>query len=127
MKSRNYIAIGLFFIYSLMACKKDRIDYRDVWTGTYTGTRNDESWNLSNPVTYDTTYFYSFTVSKPSSGDSITINGTTIPITTDGTYYSSSSPGNYYDLRFVGDSCLIDYRSGGLGGYYLSRIRGKKE
>ena len=110
-----------------MACKKDRFDYRDVWTGTYTGTRNDQSWNMSNPITYDTTYAYSFVVSKPASEDSITINGSTFPITPEGTYYTSNSPGNYYDLRFVGDSCLIDYRSGGLGGYYFSSIRGKKE
>ena len=59
-------------------------DFRDPVTGNYSGTKHNYSWIMGNPpTTSDTTFAYSFSVSKhPTSMDSIIVDGGTFPIDT---------------------------------------------
>lgn len=104
-------------------------DYQDPLIGTYHGTRHHYSWMMgSPPTTYDTIYPYSFTVSKhPTSLDSIIVNGGTFPIDTSLSFFSMPYPGNITSLDFRNDSCLIYFRSGGLGGYFVTDIKGLRQ
>lgn len=103
-------------------------DFRDPLVGLYLGTKQVGSWNMSNPITYDTTYAYSFSVAKhPSAADSIIVDGRTYSIDTTLIYYYSPYPGNIDQLDFRNDSCFIYLRSGGLGGYSFTHRQGKKQ
>jgi hypothetical protein len=80
------------------------------------------------PSIFDTTFAYSFSVSKhPSSIDSIIVDGGTFPLDTSLSFYEMPYPGNIRSLDFRNDSCLIYFRSGGLGGYFITEIKGLKQ
>lgn len=103
-------------------------DFRDPLVGLYLGTKQVGSWNMSNPIIYDTTYAYSFSVAKhPSAADSIIVDGRTYSIDTTLIYYYSPYPGNIDQLDFRNDSCFIYLRSGGLGGYSFTHRQGRKQ
>lgn len=104
-------------------------DFRDPLVGTYNGTKHNYSWSMGNPPsTFDTTFAFSFFVSKhPSSTDSIIVDGGTFPIDTSLSFYEMPYPGNIRSLDFRNDSCLIYFRSGGLGGYFVTEIKGLKQ
>jgi hypothetical protein len=104
-------------------------DFRDPIVGVYNGTKHNYSWSMGNPPsTFDTTFAFSFSVSKhPSSIDSIIVDGGTFPLDTSLSFYEMPYPGNIRSLDFRNDSCLIYFRSGGLGGYSLTEIKGLKQ
>ena len=105
------------------------VDFQESLVGLYSGTRHHYSWMMGNPPTsHDTTYPYSFTVSNhPWSLDSIIVDGGTFPIDTSLSYYSMPYPGNIRSLDFRNDSCLIYFRSGGLGGFSIVQIKGLRQ
>jgi hypothetical protein len=118
-----------FTAYSNRALTAHFYDFRDPIVGNYAGTHHNYSWIMGNPPsTYDTTYAYSFTVSKhPTSTDSIIVDGGTFPLDTSLSFYEMPYPGNIRSVDFRNDSCLIFFRSGGLGGYAASEIKGLKQ
>ena len=129
MKKWHWFFIVLSFS---IACKKDTTpvstDFRDAWVGRYIGNVHQIYWTLNNTGNIDTIYPDTFFVSKPASADSIIVDGNTYPITAAGTYYITySSPGNFIDLRLTADSCYLNQRSGGLGGYFQSIQSAKRQ
>ena len=138
--SFRLLSIAVLFAwgsFNLVGCKKDddevlpnpaAFDFRDALVGNYVGTKQLYSWNMSNPIAYDTTFAYSFSVSKhPSATDSIIVDNRVYPIDTSLSYYYSNYPGNIDQMDFKNDSCLIYQRSGGLGGYSYTYRKGKKQ
>jgi hypothetical protein len=117
----------ILFTLVLFSCAKSEVkmepepeapaDYRSAWVGDYDVFSSCYSWMLGEPGT--TSEFNEvITVSIiPGTSDSISLNGTmNIPIDSNGTYFSSPFPSNYYDLRLWQDSLEIHFNSGGLGG-----------
>jgi hypothetical protein len=138
--SFRLLSIAVLFAwgsFNLVGCKQDDdevlpnpapFDFRDALVGNYVGTKQLYSWNMSNPIAYDTTFAYSFSVSKhPSATDSIIVDNRVYPIDTSLSYYYSNYPGNIDQMDFKNDSCLIYQRSGGLGGYSYTYRKGKKQ
>lgn len=122
--------------FNLISCSQEEdaipnpipFDFRDALVGNYVGTKQLYSWNMSNPIAYDTTFAYSFLVSKhPTAADSIIVDNRVYPIDTSLSYYYSNYPGNIDQMDFKNDSCIIYLRSGGLGGYSYSYRKGKKQ
>jgi hypothetical protein len=103
------------------------LDFRQQLYGQYVGTRNNYSWSMSNPSGFDTTFAYSFTVNPHPSLDSIFVDGSAFPIDTSGYFYEMPYPGQIRSLEFIGDTCKIYYRSGGLGGYSTTNCIGVKQ
>ncbi|MFM9028078.1 MAG: InlB B-repeat-containing protein [Bacteroidota bacterium] len=101
-------------------------DYRERLLGAYSGTRNNYSWIMSNPIAYDTTFAYSFTVESHPSVDSIRVDNRVFPFDTTLKYYSMPYPGQITSLEFIGDTCKMYFRSGGLGGFGSTTITGLK-
>ena len=138
--SFRLLSIAVLFAwgsFNLVGCKQDDdevlpnpapFDFRDALVGNYVGTKQLYSWNMSNPIAYDTTFAYSFSVSKhPSATDSVIVDNRVYPIDTSLSYYYSNYPGNIDQMDFKNDSCLIYQRSGGLGGYSYTYRKGKKQ
>ncbi|MFM8917168.1 MAG: hypothetical protein ACKOKB_01830 [Bacteroidota bacterium] len=136
------IVFQIFFVsacFGMVGCNQDEedvlptpdpipVDFRDELVGNYVGTKQQGSWSISNPIPYDTTYTYSFSVQKHSSApDSIIVDGRTYPLDTTLSYYYSPYPGNIDQLDFRNDSCFIYLRSGGLGGYSFTLRQGRKQ
>ncbi|MFM7079274.1 MAG: hypothetical protein ACKOYC_05740, partial [Bacteroidota bacterium] len=91
MSTRIIVALSFAFAFTFSGCGKDDgdepaptpvpTDFRDALVGNYVGTKQQGSWSMSNPIPYDTTYAYSFSVQKHSSApDSIIVDGHTYPL-----------------------------------------------
>ena len=137
IKFFSFSALFVLALFYLVGCKKDDevvnpntgpVDFRDALVGNYVGTMQQGSWSISNPISYDTTYAYTFSVQKHTSApDSIVVDGRTYPLDTTLSYYYSPYPGNIDQLDFRNDSCFIYLRSGGLGGYSFTLRQGRKQ
>jgi hypothetical protein len=136
MSNRIVVALSFVIVFLVTGCGKDDeqmltpvpVDFRDALVGNYVGTQQQYFWTMSNPIAFDTTYAYSFSVSKhPTSADSIIVDNRVYPIDTSLSYYYSNYPGNIDQMDFRNDSCLIYQRSGGLGGFSYTYRKGKKQ
>lgn len=103
-------------------------DYRDPVIGVFIGTRNQYSWAMGNPpLTFDSTWAYSFSVVKDTVFNSVIANGEVFTLDSNLSYYESPSPGQVRSFSFSNDTVTLYSRSGGLGGYSTTTIIGLKQ
>lgn len=135
-----------FLLFSLLiatffACKKEDndeaqptpaapVDYRDVVVGNYVGTKNNYFWMMGMPPTSsDTTYAWSFAITKDTTSDSTIIaDGYLFKVDSNLYCYEVQTPGpTIRSFSLNNDTARIYFRSGGLGGYGTTTIIGIKQ
>jgi hypothetical protein len=102
-------------------------DHRDAVVGDYVGYRQHESWSISSPNGYDTTYAYTFTIEKDTADSSIIADGQLFRIDANYNFYASPYPGIIRSFEFRNDTATIYLRSGGLGGSSASTTVGVRQ
>jgi hypothetical protein len=132
---------SLFLILILavfITCKKDEdptpdvlvvvipADFRDSIVGSYVGTKNNYFWMMGLPPTQnDTTYAWTFTIVKDTSDSSIIADGYLFKLDSALSCYEQQFPGpTIRSFIFRNDSAILFFRSGGLGGYGTTTIKG---
>jgi hypothetical protein len=130
----------IFFLAVFISCKKDKedelgienlgviisADFRDSIVGNYIGTKNNYSWTMGMPPNQsDTTYAWTFTIVKDTSDSSIIADGYLFKLDSTLTCYEQQLPGPIIrSFIFRNDSAILYFRSGGLGGYSTTTIKG---
>jgi len=102
-------------------------DHRDAIVGDYVGYRQHESWSISSPNGYDTTYAYTFRIEKDTADSSIIADGQLFRIDANYYFYASPYPGIIRSFEFRNDTATIYLRSGGLGGFSASTTVGVRQ
>lgn len=104
-------------------------DFRDPIVGNYAGTKNNYLWIMGGPPTVsDTTYPWTFTIIKDTTDSSILADGYLFKLDTALSCYEIQFPGpTIRSFEFRNDSAIIFFRSGGLGGYSTTTIKGVKQ
>ncbi len=122
------------FYYSLIlvlaSCCKEIGLYQNNYTGRYYGMRQDKSWIMFQSEK-DTVFEYSFEL-IPGPKDSIYFKGKSpgayqvFKPDSNGYFFIGGAPGNYLEITLRNDSCFYTQRSGGMGGYVICNIIGRK-
>lgn len=135
MKNRLFLILFLSFF---ITCKKDEdsvpedfgtnipADFRDSIIGNYVGTKNNYFWMMGNPPNQgDTTYAWNFSIVKDTSDSSIIADGYLFKLDSALKCYELYVPGPVIrSFEFRNDSAILFFRSGGLGGYGTTTIKG---
>jgi hypothetical protein len=104
-------------------------DFRDSIIGNYVGTKHINSWIMGNPPTQgNTTYAWNFSIVKDTSDSSIIADGYLFKLDSTLQCYELFVPGPIIrSFEFRNDSAILYFRSGGLGGYSTTTIKGLKQ
>lgn len=136
---KGALHLSLILCLLVFACKKNHdpvladtnSDYRDRFTGSYTGHKLCTYWTISNPVT-DTTFNGTVTfqvIKHPTDPGKIIVENDTIAMDSSGSYTGFYDPQPYknYSLYFTNDSLYRSTFSGGLGGGTSCSTKGKRQ
>lgn len=133
------ILIVLTLLFAFASCKKDKddipevlpivnppADFRDSILGNYVGTKNNYFWMMgAPPIQSDTTFAWNFTIVKDTSDSSIIADGYLFKLDSALQCYELQVPGpTIRSFTFRNDSAILFFRSGGLGGYGTTTIKG---
>lgn len=117
-------------IFVLASCSKEIGIYQNIYSGRYHGIRQDKSWIMFQHEK-DTVFEYSFEL-IPRPNDSIYFKGIgpseyqVFKLDNNNYFFKGGAPGNYLEIVLRNDSCFYTRRSGGMGGYILCNIIGRR-